>query len=235
MTEDVGLGLGLKPGDLHYRAYVGPPQDYDLIAAMTFGLLTTLGLRQHHKLLDVGCGSLRVGRLLIPYLNPSGYVGIEPERWLVEAGIRHEVGTSQVEIKRPRFIYDDSGAALTEGSEFDFAVAQSVFSHTGPDLLERWFCEISPAMKETGALVATFMFGESDPLERGWVYPGCVRYREDSIAAAAARNGLRFRILNWTHPRQTWALLSRPGFPTAWLEAEELSWNAAMRKREVLR
>ena len=63
------LGLGLKPGDAHYRAYVGPPEDYDLIAAMTFNLLTTLGLRQHHSLLDVGCGSLRIGRLLIPYLN----------------------------------------------------------------------------------------------------------------------------------------------------------------------
>jgi len=42
------LGVGLKPGDAHYRAYVGPPEDYDLIAAMTFNLLTTLGLRQHH-------------------------------------------------------------------------------------------------------------------------------------------------------------------------------------------
>ena len=29
-------GLGLKPGDPHYRAYFGPPEDYDLIAAMTF-------------------------------------------------------------------------------------------------------------------------------------------------------------------------------------------------------
>ena len=24
------LGLGLKPGDPQYRAYVGPPEDYDL-------------------------------------------------------------------------------------------------------------------------------------------------------------------------------------------------------------
>jgi len=67
------LGLGLKPGDPQYRAYVGPPEDYDLIAAMTFNLLTTLGLRQHHSLLDIGCGSLRIGRLLIPYLNQGKY------------------------------------------------------------------------------------------------------------------------------------------------------------------
>ena len=79
------LGAGLKPGDPHYRAYVGPPEDYDLIAAMTFNLLTTLGLRQHHSLLDVGCGSLRIGRLLIPYLNRKKYFGLEPHQWLVEA------------------------------------------------------------------------------------------------------------------------------------------------------
>jgi cyclopropane fatty-acyl-phospholipid synthase-like methyltransferase len=61
-NERESLGLELKPGDSHCRAYVGPPEDYDLIAAMTFNLLTTLGLRQHHSLLDVGCGSLHIGR-----------------------------------------------------------------------------------------------------------------------------------------------------------------------------
>src|SRR5438128_10037359 len=95
------LGLGLKPGDAHYRAYVGPPEDYDLIAAMTFNLLTTLGLRQHHSLLDVGCGSLRIGRLLIPCLNRGKYLGVEPCVWLVDQGIKRELGEALSEIKRP--------------------------------------------------------------------------------------------------------------------------------------
>ena len=71
-NDQEDLGLGLRPGDPQYRAYVGPPEDYDLIAAMVFNLLTTLGLRQHHSVLDIGCGSLRIGRLLIPYLNRVG-------------------------------------------------------------------------------------------------------------------------------------------------------------------
>src|SRR5438046_10385380 len=102
------LGLGLKPGDPHYRAYVGPPEDYDLIAAMTFNLLTTLGLRQSHSLLDVGCGSLRIGRLLIPYLNRRKYFGLEPHDWLVEEGINHELGEEEVHIKRPTYVCADS-------------------------------------------------------------------------------------------------------------------------------
>ena len=72
IPEVQDLGIGLVPGDPHYRAFVGPPEDYDLVSAMSFGLLTALGLRQHHALLDIGCGSMRVGRLLIPYLNVGG-------------------------------------------------------------------------------------------------------------------------------------------------------------------
>src|SRR5213083_2204394 len=124
------LGLGLKPGDPHYRAYVGPPEDYDLIAAMTFNLLTTLGLRQHHSLLDVGCGSLRIGRLLIPYLNRGKYFGVEPNKWLVEEGITRELGETLVEIKHPIFFFSNSPDSIAKAeTAFNFAVAQSIFSH----------------------------------------------------------------------------------------------------------
>src|SRR5207247_1444352 len=123
------LGLGLKPGDPHYRAYVGPPEDYDLIAAMTFNLLTTLGLRQHHSLLDVGCGSLRIGRLLIPYLNRGKYFGVEPNKWLVEEGIKRELGEDLVQIKYPTFFFTDSAEAVCEAKGlFHFAVTEMIFN-----------------------------------------------------------------------------------------------------------
>ncbi|MFP8873463.1 MAG: hypothetical protein VCB42_02780, partial [Myxococcota bacterium] len=72
----------LEPGSEHYTAYVGPPRDYDSMGATQFRLLCTLGLREHHRLLDFGCGSLRAGRFLIPYLKPGHYHGVEPNRWL---------------------------------------------------------------------------------------------------------------------------------------------------------
>src|SRR5947209_17329648 len=122
------LGIGLTPGDSHYRAYVGPPQDYDLIAAMTFNLLTTAGLRQHHKLIDVGCGSLRAGRLFIPYLNSGNYIGVEPNEWLVNEAIKHEIGEDLIRIKAPSFIFKSTLSA-TDPVQADYAVAQSIFSH----------------------------------------------------------------------------------------------------------
>src|SRR5581483_9942228 len=82
----------LPPGANHYTAFVGPPDRYDFMGASQFGLLFTMGLRDYHTLLDFGCGSLRAGRLLIPYLRRGHYYGIDPNRWLVEDGIKRELG-----------------------------------------------------------------------------------------------------------------------------------------------
>src|SRR5438445_4361721 len=190
------LGLGLKPGDPHYRAYVGPPEDYDLIAAMSINLEYTIVLRHHHTLVDIACGSLRVGRLLIPYLNRSKYVGIEPNEWLVEEGIRREIGPDLVRIKRPRFFIADSPDVLNGvDAAFDFAVAQSIFSHCGLDLINRWLTGLAPILSSTGALLATFLTGPDSCGESGWFYPRCVHYTADAMKRTAEMAGLQFEVL----------------------------------------
>ncbi len=225
------LGVGLKPGDPHYRAYVGPPEDYDLIAAMTFNLLTTLGLRQHHSLLDVGCGSLRIGRLLIPYLNRGKYFGVEPNNWLVEAGIEHELGKDVVPIKRPTFFFSASPETVVQAKvSFDFALAQSIFSHCGLDLIRGWLSAVSRSLTQSGALVATFLPDQEDSKLTGWVYPECVNYQPETLERAAAEMNLRFEILDWKHPRQTWALFAAPQFDSSWFKNKPLSWNAGLER-----
>lgn len=221
------LGLELRPGASHYRAYVGPPVDYDLVAAMSLGLLTTLGLRQHHQVLDIGCGSLRVGRLLMPYLNRGGYTGLEPNEWLVHEGIANEIGEDQVRIKQPSFVFAESAAGLiAQGRRYDFMLAQSIFSHTGLDLLDQWLAEAGQLLTPTGALVATFIPGEVDTDRRGWIYPDCVAFDPKTIASLASRHGLDFVPVDWRHPRQTWALLAKPGFDARWYGDRALSWSS---------
>jgi len=219
------LGTGLAPGDRHYRAYVGPPEDYDLIAAMTFNLLTTLGLRQHHSVLDIGCGSLRIGRLLIPYLNIGRYTGVEPNRWLVDEGVRSETGRDQIRLKRPRFLFAGSADVLPAAPLYDFALAQSIFSHAGPDLVTSWLRGVSSRLKDTGALAATFIVGQEDCQTAGWSYPDCVGYTAETMTAMARNAGLGFLLLDWRHPRQTWALFRKPGFDVTWFEGRPLTWN----------
>jgi cyclopropane fatty-acyl-phospholipid synthase-like methyltransferase len=225
------LGLGLKPGDPQYRAYVGPPEDYDLIAAMAFNLLTTLGLRQHHSLLDIGCGSLRIGRLLIPYLNREKYFGVEPNEWLVDEGIRRELGETLVQIKRPTFFFSDSPDTIGQAKiAFDFALAQSIFSHCGLDLIQAWLSAISRSLAQDGVLVATFLIGEEDSARSGWIYPDCVNYRPATLDRAAKDVNLRFEILDWKHPRQTWALFAAPKFDSSWFKDCPLTWNTALER-----
>jgi SAM-dependent methyltransferase len=230
-NDQEDLGLGLKPGDPQYRAYVGPPGDYDLVAAMTFNLLTTLGLRQHHSLLDIGCGSLRVGRLLIPYLNCGRYFGVEPNEWLVEEGIKRELGETLVQIKRPTFFFSDSPDAITQAkTAFDFALAQSIFSHCGLDVIKGWLAAISRSLAKDGALVATFLIGEEDSAQTGWIYPECVNYRPATLEHAGEAVNLRFEILDWKHPRQTWALFAAPGFDSVWFKDRPLTWNTGLER-----
>jgi SAM-dependent methyltransferase len=230
-TPSEELGIGLKPGDPHYRAYVGPPEDYDLIAAMTFNLLTTLGLRQHHSLLDIGCGSLRIGRLLIPYLNRRKYFGIEPAEWLVTEGIKHELGETVVQTKQPTFFFTDSPETVVRAKgSFDFALAQSIFSHCGLDLIKGWLSAVSRSLTPDGVLLATFLPGDEDSPQTGWVYPECLNYRSTTMERAGAEANLRFEILDWKHPRQTWALFAAPKFDTEWFKNQALTWNAALEK-----
>ena len=76
--------------------------------------------------------------LLIPYLNRGKYFGVEPNEWLVEAGIEHELGEDVVQIKRPTFFFSDSPETVAQAKvSFDFALAQSIFSHCGLDLIKR--------------------------------------------------------------------------------------------------
>jgi SAM-dependent methyltransferase len=236
------LGLDKKPGDAHYRAFVGPPEDYDLIAAMAFNLLTTLGLRQYHRLLDIGCGSLRIGRLLIPYLNEGHYTGIEPNKWLVEEGIQREIGKDLIRIKKPNFVFSDNAKTLPREIPFDFALAQSIFSHCTLELIERWLLEISEFLKPDGVLVATFKKGDKDYYHEngiteediqgdGWIYPKGPYYKVDTMRALAIKTGFRFQRLDWAHPRQTWAIFAKEHFDSSWFENAPLTWSTFMNSR----
>jgi hypothetical protein len=73
MTDVDMIDGGSEVGSRDYRAYIGPTSRYDFMGASQFRLATTLGLRSGHKLLDFGCGSLRAGKLFIPYLETGNY------------------------------------------------------------------------------------------------------------------------------------------------------------------
>jgi SAM-dependent methyltransferase len=206
------LGLQLPPGSNHYRAFVGYPLKYDLIAAMQFNLLTSLGLRESHRVLDVGCGSLRAGRLLIPYLLPNCYYGLEPEQWLVEDGIRYNTGRDIVEVKSPSFQYRSDFSMTAFGVQFDFILAQSIFSHASADQIMTCLSEAAACLAPGALLVASFVLDKEDYQGATWVYPTCVGYTESAMKRFANEAGLECTLIDWPHPNaQSWALFWRSG------------------------
>lgn len=197
----------LPPGAPHYTAYVGPPDQYDLMGATQFRLLTTMGLRDHHRVLDFGCGSLRAGRLLIPYLSEGHYCGMEPNRWLIDDAIRRELGQGFIDLKRPKFRYHTNISTAGFGVSFDYILAQSIFSHAAPDLVAKYLANFRSHLKPSGLVLATFVEPGDVPEGTngsGWVYPDCVAYRRETMLALIEGAGLVGRMLPWFHPRQTW-------------------------------
>jgi SAM-dependent methyltransferase len=209
--EQEAYGLGLRPGSPHYRAYVGPPVQYDVIAGLQFGILFQAGLRETHKLLDLGCGSLRAGRLLIPYLRPGNYWGVEPNDWLVREGIARELGEDVIRVKQPTFstISDFGLSAL--GERFDFVMAHSIFTHTFRDMALQGLRGVHDCLADGGMLIATFREHPEPTADEGsgWRYPARVMFTWDQFREIGAQAGLALRLLQWPHPRQRWVVAAR--------------------------
>lgn len=191
-----------------HRAFVGPAEQYELMGATQFMLAVTIGLKPQHRLLDVGCGSLRAGRFLMSYLQPGHYFGIEPNGWLVDDAFEHELGQDFRSMRRPRFDQNTRFDGGVFGVPFDMVLAQSVFSHTGSDLLLDGLRALSGCLAPGGLMLSTFKVDVFDEGFQGWKYPGGVRYTENTLNRLITQSGLHFRRIPWYHPRQTWYVLA---------------------------
>lgn len=207
-NRSIDEAADLPAGADHYRAYVGPPERFDTMSASQFALLFQLGLRDWHSVLDIGCGSLRLGRLAIPFLRAGGYFGIDPNRWLIEEGIAHELGRSVVNLKRPQFDYNENFDCGVFGRKFDFIIAQSIVTHTGPDLVQALFSSAAKHLNENGLFLFSFIDPARNPggltATPGWHYPHCVSYSEQDMAGQLSQHGLVSRFIDWPHPGATW-------------------------------
>lgn len=211
-AQNTDTGKGVTPGSRHYRAFIGDTQTYDIFAHMQFSLMTLLGLRQEHTLLDIGCGSLRAGKLFLVYLLPDRYFGIEPEQWLVEEGLEKEIGSELSARKRPKFQYSAEFPCTAFGVQFDFIIAQSIFSHASEAQIRKCLAEVRASMKDTSMFAASFVEGDPDYAGTEWVYPGVVRFRAETIERFAREAGLACKRLDWFHiGGQAWFVFFVPG------------------------
>jgi len=101
---------------------------WDEYGSQQFDYLVKHGMRPNHYLLDVGCGSLRGGIHSIPYLEDNHYFGIDISRKILRAG-NAVVKKNNLVNKVPTLVRLKNFEFQELNQKFDFAVAQSVFTH----------------------------------------------------------------------------------------------------------
>ncbi len=171
--------LDKKRKQKDYKGFVGNPNKYDEIGMIIFEKLKQLGLKEEHKFLDIGCGSLRVGRFLIPFLNKKNYFGLEPEKWLVNYSINLLLCQDIIKQKDPAFLNDIDFNLEKFNQKFDFMLANSIFIHASKKQIEKCFDQISKVLNNGGSFLFNFILGKKDNEHKNWTYPSDVKYTKD--------------------------------------------------------
>jgi SAM-dependent methyltransferase len=187
-----------------HRSYVGghDTEDWYGIGKLQFHYLVSQGLLPKHRFLDIACGSLRLGQYLIPYLEPGNYRGLEGEQTLVEAGLAKELHFGLGELRKPAFAYNyDFDFGFVDG--FDYAIAQSLFTHLVPDDIRLCFRNLRPKADPSSRFYFTFFDGNSSGNPAGDSHAAISwRYSPDEMKEFCTSEGWNFEFIgDWKHPR----------------------------------
>ena len=143
-----------------YREAVGGL--WEEMGRMQFDFLANQGLKPDHKLLDIGCGSMRGGVHFVSYLENGKYYGVDCNKALVDAG-RNELETQGLLWKDPILEEISDFAFVRLGAKFDFLLAQSVFTHLDLNSIMRCLVNVTKVMNPLGRFYATFFLNHAGP------------------------------------------------------------------------
>ncbi len=138
---------------------VGAPDLWRMQRAFQIDFLQRMGLAKQHRLLDVGCGTLRGGLPLITYLSAGNYTGIDVRAEIIEEA-RRELEEARLEERYPRITHVDSLAGLDLRAEYDFLWAFGVLMHLEDPDLETAFAFAARHLGERGVFYANVHLGD---------------------------------------------------------------------------
>lgn len=187
---------------------------WEEIGAHQMDFLIANGLTRSDRLLDVGCGSLRLGARAIAWLDRDRYFGTDISAALIEAGRERELDDA-LRAKAPAGHF-----AVNADFSFDFlsqpidvAIAQSVFTHLPLNHLRRCLARLAPHMIKGGRFFVTYfdcpedadLYAPRTQSPAGVVthdFQDPYHYRPSDLVWAIDRAPWRLEpIGEWAHPR----------------------------------
>jgi hypothetical protein len=120
------------------------------------------GLQPHHTLVDYGCGSLRLGKPLVEFLEPGKFWGLDLAQEFLDAGVVH-IGALQV-AKRPHLhVIGAEGLAAAKAARPDVIAAWHVCGKIPDQIFEDFFRKIVGLMHQR---TRAFLQFEETPTRR---------------------------------------------------------------------
>ncbi|MEN8183957.1 MAG: class I SAM-dependent methyltransferase [Myxococcota bacterium] len=138
---------------------VGRPHLWKAKRQFQIDFLRAQGLEPHHQLLDLGCGTLRGGIVLIDYLDEAHYTGVEVRSEALAEG-RKELAEAGLEHKRPRLVQCDDVSSLFLDQRFDYVWAFSVLIHMEDEILDACLGCVARHLDAEGVFLANVNVGE---------------------------------------------------------------------------
>lgn len=139
----------------------------------TFARLQRLSsLRADDKVLDYGCGSLRIGGHFIRFLDPDRYFGLDVTGGFFEMG-RDLIGAELMAQKRPRFGVIDEDS-LADGAAYgaDIVLSTAVSYHVHPTETPVYYGNLQRLAAKPGARLFFDVSISDAPLRnRSWCWP----------------------------------------------------------------
>lgn len=130
--------------------------------------LLAAGLQPHHRLLDIGAGSLRLGCKAVPFLNPGHYWATDASRALMLRGRAVELPDPD-RLPEDRLIEDAAFVYPGIPPDIDLAIAFGVFTHLPGPMLRPAMTSLRTACPNLTALLLTVFLapeGHAGPLRQ---------------------------------------------------------------------
>jgi ABC-type polysaccharide/polyol phosphate transport system ATPase subunit/SAM-dependent methyltransferase len=168
VARQTGDGFVARPPGLH-RVLVGGAT-WEQAGERHLAFLREQGLEPSDRLLDLGCGCLRTGVFLLPYLQRGHYVGVDHQASLIEAGVKLEAPAANVDASRGLYYVSSvTDLSIVDGL-FDVIFVNGVVQDLTPELIARMFAAAIAKLAPGGRMFVAYFEAPSpaalEPIER---------------------------------------------------------------------